>query len=406
MRLRCWGMKQSKCKWVRLGDYISRIDERNSDNSIKVVKSVSVFKELRDTGAKVNKADLHNYKIVYPGDISFVQTTGNEKCLAAAINNFDYPIVVTSVNEVIRTDKERLRPEYLMLFFLRRETDRYARFHSWGSARETFTLQDMCRVQIPLPPIEEQQKVVNAWKALREIKEQNEAIAAPLMQVCQSYIQELKYKYESVEIGPYINRIDKRNSDNAVMVVKSVSVLKVFNDTNAKVDKNNLTSYKVVEPNQISFVQTTGNEKCLCAAINHYDYPVVVTSVNEVFETDSLMLNPDFLHLWFRRTELDRYARFHSWGSARETFTFEDMKCVRIPLPPIDVQQSIVNLYNCANEAKKIAEEADKKSREICPALIQYVINRNYEENSNILFDDLAEPYNKRSTYEVYGDSY
>ena len=144
---------ESKVKWVRLGDYIERIDERNSDNLVKVVKSVSVFKEFRDTGAKVDKNDLHNYKIVWPGDISFVQTTGNEKCLAAALSEFSYPIVVTSVNEVLRTKRDYLLPEYLMLYFLRKETDRYARYNSWGSARETFKWDDMCNISIPLPSL-------------------------------------------------------------------------------------------------------------------------------------------------------------------------------------------------------------------------------------------------------------
>lgn len=373
-------MKESKCKWARLGDYIVQSDLRNSDGALKesAVRGLATSKGMIPTKANLEGVSLNSYKIVMPDEIAFVPDTSRRgDKMSLGKNNSDQACLVSSISCVIKTiDSKLLDPDYLYLFFCRAEFDRYARFNSWGSAREVFTFNDMCNIRFPLPSIEEQKKVVNAWKALREIKEQNEAIAAPLMQVCQSYIQELKHKYESVEIGPYINRIEKRNSDNAVKVVKSVSVLKVFNDTNAKVDKNNLTSYKVVEPNQISFVQTTGNEKCLCAAINHYDYPIVVTSVNEVFETDSQKLNPDYLHLWFRRTELDRYARFHSWGSARETFTWEDMKRVRIPLPPLDVQQSIVNLYNCANEAKKIAEEADKKSREICPALIQYVINK------------------------------
>ena len=367
---------ESKVKWVRLGDYIERIDERNSDNLVKVVKSVSVFKEFRDTGAKVDKNDLHNYKIVWPGDISFVQTTGNEKCLAAALSEFSYPIVVTSVNEVLRTKRDYLLPEYLMLYFMRKETDRYARYNSWGSARETFKWDDMCNISIPLPSLSEQQKVVNAWKAFREIKEQNEAKAAPLMQLCQSYIQELKHKYPAQEIGPYVNRIDERNTDNKIKEVRSVSVSKEFNETNAKVDKNNLSGYKIVRENQISFVQTTGNEKCLCAAINHLGFPIVVTSVNEVFETDEKALLADYLHMIFRRKETDRYARFHSWGSARETFTWEDMKRFAIPLPPLDVQRAIVNIYKCANEAKQIAAEADRLSREVCPALLQHVIHK------------------------------
>ena len=84
---------------------------------------------------------------------------------------------------------------------------------------------------------------------------------------------------------------------------------------------------------------------------------------------------PEFLYLWFCRPEFDRYARFNSWGSAREAFSFYDMKRVRIPLPPLDVQRAIVNIYKCANEAKQIAAEADRLSREVCPALLQHVIH-------------------------------
>ena len=81
-----------------------------------------------------------------------------------------------------------------------------------------------------------------------------------------------------------------------------------------------------------------------------------------------------------RHTHLNSmYSKFchvlNSWGSAREAFSFEDMKRCKIPIPPIDVQRAIVNIYKCANEAKQIAEEADRLSREVCSALLQHVIN-------------------------------
>ena len=102
----------------------------------------------------------------------------------------------------------------------------------------------------------------------------------------------------------------------------------------------------------------------------------IVSSSYVVFEIKQKnIILPNFLYLMLSRSEFDRYARFNSWGSAREAFSFEDMKRVRIPLPPLTVQQAIVNIYNCANEAKKIAAEADRMCREVCPALIQHVIN-------------------------------
>ena len=369
----------SKVKWVRLGDYIERIDERNSDNLVKVVKSVSVFKEFRDTGAKVDKNDLHNYKIVWPGDISFVQTTGNEKCLAAALSEFSYPIVVTSVNEVLRTKRDYLLPEYLMLYFLRKETDRYARYNSWGSARETFKWDDMCNISIPLPSLSEQQKVVNAWKAFREIKEQNEAKAAPLMQLCQSYIQELKHKYPAQEIGPYIEESDKRNTAGIYgeESVRGLATSKGMIDTKANLTGVSLSSYKLVCPYEIAFVPDTSRRgDKMSLGLNETDESFLVSSISCVFDVkDKEKLLPAFLYLWFCRPEFDRYARFNSWGSAREAFSFEDMKRTEVPIPPLDVQRAIVNIYKCANEAKQIAAEADRLSREVCPALLQHVIN-------------------------------
>ena len=372
----------SNVKWVRLGDYIVQSDSKNSQSlyGIDSIKGISTNKGFIETKANLDGVSLSSYKLVPPSYFAFVPDTSRRgDKMALGFNESDETYLISSIYCVFNIINHRvLLPEYLYLLYCRPEFDRFARYNSWGSAREVFSWDDMCNISIPLPSLEEQQKVVNAWKACREIKEQNEAKAAPLMQLCQSYIQELKHKYPAKEIGPYIHRIDERNADKSIKEVRSVSVTKDFNETNAKVDKNNLGNYKIVRDNQISFVQTTGNEKCLCAAINHLGFPIVVTSVNEVFETDENYLNADYLHMIFRRKETDRYARFHSWGSARETFTWEDMKRFSVPLPPIDVQRAIVNIYKCANEAKQIAEEADKLSRAVCPALLQHIIHSSF----------------------------
>lgn len=363
----------------KLGKYISECDTRNANNQygLSSLRGVSINKEFIESKANMEGVSLTPYKLVKPNEFCFVTITSrNGEKISLAQNTSDETYIVSSSYIVFKVnDEKELLPDFLYLILSRPEFDRYARFNSWGSAREAFTFESMDLTEVCIPSLSEQQKVVNAWKAFREIKEQNEAKAAPLMKLCQSYIQELKHKYPAQEIGPYINRIDERNIDNKIKEVRSVSVSKEFNETNAKVDKNNLSGYKIVRENQISFVQTTGNEKCLCAAINHLGFPIVVTSVNEVFETDERFLLADYLHMIFRRKETDRYARFHSWGSARETFTWEDMKRFSVPLPPLDVQRAIVNIYKCANEAKQIAAEADRLSREVCPALLQHVIH-------------------------------
>ena len=361
---------------VKIGTFISVCDIRNSGRKDYPVIGINRDKEFMPTVANLEGVDVSKYKVVTKGTFVFSgMQTGRDICIRIGLYNQDTPALISPAYTTFTIDDDTIIPEYFFMFFNREESDRYGWFISDSSIRANLDWPRFLDIEIPLPSPEEQQKVVTAWKAFREIKEQNEAKAAPLMQLCQSYIQELKHKYPAQEIGPYINRIDERNTDNKIKEVRSVSVAKEFNETNAKVDKNNLSGYKIVRENQISFVQTTGNEKCLCAAINHLGFPVVVTSVNEVFETDENYLLADYLHMVFRRKETDRYARFHSWGSARETFTWEDMKRFSIPLPPPDVQRAIVNIYKCANEAKQIAAEADRLSREVCPALLQHVIH-------------------------------
>lgn len=376
-------MESSGVKWVRLGDYIEQFRQKCANNKA-IVSGVDINKRFIPTRANLDGTDISGYYLVPPTFFACnLMHIGRDERTPIAYNDTDKDLVVTSAYYVfhIKQDKcDEILNEYLYIIFSNKEIDRLTWFYTDSSIRGNLKENRFLDIKIPLPSVAEQQKVVNVWQAFREIKEQNEAKAAPLMQLCQSYIQELKHKYPMQEIGPYIHRIDERNTDNKIKEVRSVSVSKNFNATNAKVDKNNLSNYKIVRENQISFVQTTGNEKCLCAAINHLGFPIVVTSVNEVFETDEKYLLADYLHLIFRRTETDRYARFNSWGSARETFTWEDMTRFAIPLPSIEVQQAIVNIYKCANEATQIAEEADRLSREVCPALLQHVIHLNCDD--------------------------
>jgi type I restriction enzyme S subunit len=114
----------------------------------------------------------------------------------------------------------------------------------------------------------------------------------------------------------------------------------------------------------------------LSDAIQYYDYetPAVCSPIYEVFYTDEAKLLPRFLYIWLKRKDFKRYAAYYALG-VRQTFDFLLMQEVQIPLPPIDVQQSIIDLYKCLEEAKKIAAEAREKMRTLCPALIQKAAN-------------------------------
>lgn len=368
----------SKCKWVRLGDYITQCDERNTENKYgkDSVRGLAVSKGMIETKANLMGVSLTSYKLVKPMEFAYVPDTSRRgDKVSMGMNDTTSTFLVSSISCVFKvTDTEKLLPDYLYLLFCRPEFDRYARFNSWGSACEAFSYDEMCRVEIPLPSLADQQKVVNAWKSLREVKEQNEAIAAPLMQVCQSYIQELKHKYKAVEIGEFIEEIDERNADLKIKLSQGIANTKVFQDP--KQVSVNSKSDKIVRHGYFGYNRaTTRNGEKISIAYRDGE-ECTVSSAYRVFRiTDESILNPHFLWMWFSRSEFDRYARYMSKGSAHEFFEMDEMRRVRIPLPPLSVQQAIVNIYNCANEAKRIAAEADRMSREVCPALIQHVIN-------------------------------
>ena len=373
----------SKVKWVRLGDYIEQSDSKNSQSlyGIDSIKGISTNKEFIDTKANLDGVSLSSYKLVPPKYFAFVPDTSRRgDKMALGFNDSNCTYLISSIYCVFYIkDHNELLPEYLYLIYCRPEFDRFARYNSWGSAREVFSWDDMCSIEIPLPSLSEQQKVVNAWKAFWEIKEQNEAKAAPLMQLCQSYIQELKHKYPAQEIGPYIEESDKRNTagDYGEESVRGLATSKGMIDTKANLTGVSLSSYKLVCPDEIAFVPDTSRRgDKMSLGLNETNESFLVSSISCVFGVkDKEKLLPAFLYLWFCRPEFDRYARFNSWGSAREAFSFEDMKRTEVPLPPLDVQRAIVNIYKCANEAKQIASEADRLSREVCPALLQHVIN-------------------------------
>lgn len=376
-------MMESRCKWVRLGDYIEMRHENNSSlkYGAELIEGINSNGEFQATKAITENINLKPYKVVRHGDIVYNPSRLNIGSLAYRIGEM---CIVSHLYQVFYVKEEYtsiLSAEFLTLYLRRSEFYRYVDYDNYGSQRAEYNLRKLGELRIPLPSLAEQQKVVNAWKALREIKEQNEEIAAPLMQVCQSYIQELKHKYESVEIGTYIEEKNDKNVNGEYTLdsVRGVSIQKKMIFTKANMDGVSLKPYKIFCPQDFCFVPITSrNGNKITLSMNYDNENYIVSSSYVVFEIKQKnIILPNFLYLMLSRSEFDRYARFNSWGSAREAFSFEDMKRVRIPLPPLSVQQAIVNIYNCANEAKKIAAEADRMSREVCPALIQHVINNN-----------------------------
>lgn len=361
---------------VKIGSFISVCDKRNKSQMNLPVYGINKENEFMPTVANMTDVDTSKYKLLTKGVFAFNgMHVGRD--IAVPIGKYDKPFdaLISPAYTTFTIDKTKgILEEYFEVFIQLDEFDRLAWFYCDSSVRGGLEWKRFLDIEIPLPSPEEQQKVVNVWKACREIKEQNEAKAAPLMQLCQSYIQELKHKYPAQEIGPYLEECDERNSDLKIKLSQGIANTKVFQDP--KQVAANSKSDKIVRTGCFGYNRATtrNGEKISIAYRTGPD--CTVSSAYGVFKiTDEEKLNPYFLWMWVSRPEFDRYARYMSKGSAHEFFEFDEMKRVRIPLPPIDVQRAIVNIYKCANEAKQIAEEADKLSRAVCPALLQHIIH-------------------------------
>lgn len=363
---------------VKLGELIVECDLRNSDNNYTLndLKGISIEKKFIETKANMDGVSLTSYKIVKPKWISFVPVTSrNGNKISLAFNDTKNTFIVSSAYTVFAVKNEDvLDASYLFLMLQRLEFDRIARFNSWGSARETYMFNDLGRYAIPLPAIEVQREYVAAYRSLQQLAEQNEALAAPLQDACTSLVIQCANKYDLIPLGKYIEPKDERNTNLEIRLSQGISNLKRFQDP--KQVAANTASDKIVRHGQFAYNRATtrNGEKISIAYRDGED--CTVSSAYQVFEIkDENVLNPHFLLMWFTRPEFDRYARYKSEGSAHEFFDFSAMQRVRIPLPPIEVQRSIVALYNCAEEARVIAKEAREQLKILAPAMVQRAAN-------------------------------
>ena len=175
-----------------LGEYIRQVDIRNKEGKKENLLGVSVQKQFIQSIANTVGTDFTKYKIVKKGQFTYIPDTSRrgDKIAIALLEDYEEGLVsnVYTVFEVI--DTEKLLPEYLMLWFSRPEFDRYARFKSHGSVREVMDWEEMCKVELPVPDIEKQRKIVKAYKTIIDRIALKQKINDNLEETAQSLFQE------------------------------------------------------------------------------------------------------------------------------------------------------------------------------------------------------------------------
>ncbi len=360
-----------------LGELLELTTEVNSDNKYHAedVRGMTITKDIIPTKADVTNTDLSKFLVVHPGEFVFNPRTHGKK-IGFGYNDKDSSFIISWNNIAfrIREDKRNIvLSEYLFFHFNRTEWDREACFQSWGSSTEVFTWEALCEMELELPPLHIQQKYVEIYNTMVTNQQCYERGLDDLKLVCDAYIENLRRKTPTQKIGTYLILSDRRNDMGlTVENVRGLATSKAMIPTKANMDDVSLNNYKVVLPRQIAYVPDTSRRgDKVSLGFNDTNDTFLVSSISVVFSTDLSTLIPEYLMLFLTRSEFDRYARFNSWGSAREAFTFDDMCDVEIPIPDISIQKAIADIFKVYNTRKLINERLKAQIKDICPILVK-----------------------------------
>ena len=360
---------------IRLGNYITRSTTNNRDlqygmDLISGVTSEGIFANPKGDPIEV---DLKPYKIVNNGAFVYNPTRIDLGSIAYRTEGLcivSHLYIIFYLNE---KGKKIIDPIWLYIYFRRDEFRREVRFRNFGSQRPEFSFNDMSDIEIPLPDIAIQQKYVDIYKAMAANQQSYERGLEDLKLVCDGYIEDLRRQMPCEKIGKYLIWSDQRNDCSlSVDAVRGLSTGKEMIPTKADMDGVGLDNYKIVKPGQIAYVPDTSRRgDKISLGFNNTEDTYLVSSISTVFGTNAERLVPEYLMLFLTRTEFDRYTRFHSWGSARETFDWDEMCNVEIPIPDIKIQKAIAEVFAVYNKRKRINEQLKAQIKDICPILIK-----------------------------------
>lgn len=370
-------------RFDKLGNYVHLVDVKNNDLKFCNVLGININKQFMPSVANLSNTDLSKYKVISKGQFAYsAMQVGRDETIRIALYPFEESAIISPAYQVIEVnDTKEILPEFIMMWFQRLESDRYGWFISDGSVRASLDFNRLCEIEIPIIPLNEQKKYVSIYNSLLKNQACYENSLEDLQLICDGYIENLIKAEPKKRLGDYILPVDNRNTDLSVDYLRGISTNKTLIPTKANTTGVSFNNYKILNMREFAFVSDTSRRGDKIALAMNSDKPCIISSIYttfKVFKENELL--SEYLLLWFSRPEFDRYARFHSWGSARETFNWEDMCDVMLPIPDIEKQKAIVTIYHTLETRKKLNEKLKESLQPLCPILMKGVrdsINKN-----------------------------
>ena len=370
----------------KLGALIELCDVRNYDGiyTLDDIRGISTGKEFIDTKANMDGVSLSSYKVVDCREFAYVADTSRRgDKIAIAFNTGDKPVLISSIYTVFRVArKDVILSDYLFMFFNRPEFDRYARFNSWGSARETFDWDTMCDIDIELPELPTQQKYVDIYNAMVANQQSYERGLEDLKLSIDAIIDSIKHTATKRPVVELLHEVDNRNEGGMITDVQGINISKQFMPSVADTHGVDLSKYKVAKRGQFVFSgMQTGRDRCIRIALYSEDKPAIISPAYTVFESKDDTIVPEYIMIWFSRTETDRRGWFMSDSSIRTNLDLERFYEIEIPVPDEKMQKAVENLYSVYTMRRSINEQLKAEIKDICPILIRGSLEEGRNEN-------------------------
>ena len=360
----------------KIGSLISINNEKNDLDYDLPFFGINKDKQFMPTVADTNGLDRKKYKIMKRGRFVYSgMQTGRDMCIRIGLFDFDFDALISPAYTTFEITSDEIIPEYFFLLFKSSEMDRYGAFLSDGSIRSNLDWNVFCDIELNIPNIIVQQKYVDIYLGIQKNLDAMTRGVEQMQRTCDAYMQALIATVPKSAISAYIEQTDIRNTDLTFGIddVRGITTQREFIPTKANMNGVSLQNYKVVNPKWYAYVSDTSRRgDKISLAYNRSDDTYLVSSITTIFEMkpESTVL-PDYLFMYLRKPEFDRFARYNSWGSARETITWDDFGRYEIPVPSVEIQQDIVNIFNAYNTRRLLVDKLTDLQKRICPILIK-----------------------------------
>jgi len=359
---------------IRLGDYIERSTVNNSnlkygEELIAGVNNTGVFTAPKGSTTGVN---LKPYKIVQNGAFVYNPTRLDLGSIAYRTEGLCIVSHLYMIFYLTEEGKKIINPQWLLMYFRRIEFQREVTFRNFGSQRPEFNFEDMSDIIVPLPPLDIQQKYVAIYSAMLANQRSYEQGLEDLKQAVFSEIDIIKHSAPKVSVGELLEEIDVRNTTGTLTNVQGINIEKQFMPSVADTTSVNLKNYKIVQNGQFAYSSMqTGRDKCIRIALYDKDEPTLISPAYSVLQVKNTSAVAEYIMLWFSRPETDRYGWFASDASVRANLDLDRFYEIQIPLPDLDKQHSVANIYIAYMLRREINEQLKNQIKDICPVLIK-----------------------------------